>query len=58
MAWLMDPQVQIKLIDIAWNRALAKPGARADVDQALKDFDKIYKALSETVSGETKAESK
>ena len=54
---MLDPQVQIRVIDLAWKwteanveRGIEDPEAR--LKQASELFDKAYKAILETVQAE------
>ena len=46
----IDPQVQIKLIDLAWKKAFDLRTGSETIDQYLDSFKKIYEALLKTVS--------
>lgn len=50
MATVLDPQVQIRLIDIAWKKAEVQMKPGQTLDELFEAFDKMYKLLVKSVS--------
>jgi len=58
MASQLDPQVQSKLIEVAWKYSHDHRATGEQTDVTLKRFDKVYSSMLKTISGEPESKSK